>query len=237
MTGTFTAAVQAVITHPLFGFGITLAVYQVALALFERTRWIFLQPVLLSVSALIAVLMLLGIDYSSYKQSASMLTVFLGPATVALAVPLFMNLKRIRQLFWPILITLCIAGTLATVLGIGLAWLFGIDTVLQKTLLPKSVTSPIAMLVAEEIGGIAALAAIFVLITGVLGAIFGPALLTRLGVTSPAARGMAMGLAAHAVGTAQALQEGEETGAFSALAMSLMGVATAIMVPLVMALI
>jgi len=234
MSTGFMAAVQAVLGHPLFGFGITLGAYQLALALFERTRWVFLQPVLLSMTLVIGVLLLCGIDYADYRASVNMLSVFLGPATVALAVPLFLNLKRIRQLFWPVLLTLLLAGSLATALGIGFGWLLGADHVMQMTLLPKSVTSPIAMLVAEQLGGIAALAAVFVLLTGVIGAIFGPALLTRLGVRSPAARGMALGLTAHAVGTAQALQEGEETGAFSALAMSLMGVASAILLPLVM---
>lgn len=237
MSTQLAVAAQAILDHPLFGFGITLGAYQLALALFERTRWVFLQPVLLSMTLVVGVLLLCGIDYAEYRQSVSMLSVFLGPATVALAVPLFLNLKRIRQLLWPILITLGVAGSLATALGIGFAWLFGADHVMQMTLLPKSVTSPIAMLVAEQLGGIAALAAVFVLITGVIGAICGPALLGLIGVRSPAARGLALGLTAHAVGTAQALQESEETGAFAALAMSLMGVASAIGVPLVMLLV
>ena len=115
------AALQAILDHPLFGFGITLGAYQLALALFERTRWVFLQPVLLSMTLVVGVLLLCGIDYAKYRASVSMLTVFLGPATVALAVPLFLNLKRIRQLLWPILITLALAGSLATALGIGFA--------------------------------------------------------------------------------------------------------------------
>lgn len=237
MSTQLAVAAQAILDHPLFGFGITLGAYQLALALFERTRWVFLQPVLLSMTLVVGVLLLCGIDYAEYRQSVSMLSVFLGPATVALAVPLFLNLKRIRQLLWPILITLGVAGSLATALDIGLGWLLGADHVMQMTLLPKSVTSPIAMLVAEQLGGIAALAAVFVLITGVIGAICGPALLGLIGVRSPAARGLALGLTAHAVGTAQALQESEETGAFAALAMSLMGVASAIGVPLVMLLV
>lgn len=237
MSTQLAVAAQAILDHPLFGFGITLGAYQLALALFERTRWVFLQPVLLSMTLVVGVLLLCGIDYAEYRQSVSMLSVFLGPATVALAVPLFLNLKRIRQLLWPILITLGVAGSLATALGIGLGWLLGADHVMQMTLLPKSVTSPIAMLVAEQLGGIAALAAVFVLITGVIGAICGPALLGLIGVRSPASRGLALGLTAHAVGTAQALQESEETGAFAALAMSLMGVASAIGVPLVMLLV
>lgn len=231
------AALQAVLHHPLFGVGITLAVYQLALGAYERTRWFFLQPVLVSMTVLIGVLLLSGLTYREYRESTFLLSVLLGPTTVALAVPLFLNLRRIRQLFWPTLLTLLLAGTFATVLGVALAWAFGAERMMLMTLAPKSVTSPIAMLVAEQIGGVAALAAVFVLITGVLGAICGPELLRRIGVHHPAAQGMALGITAHAVGTARALQESEESGAFAALAMSLMGMLTAVALPLAVALI
>jgi len=237
MSADWQAAWQAVIHHPLFAFGLTLGSYQLAMAAYERTRWVFLQPVLVSMALVIGSLWLLDIGFEEYRRHSELLTLFLGPATVALAVPLFMNLKRIRLLFWPVLITLLLAGVVATVLGVGLGWLFGVDQQMLMTLAPKSVTSPIAMLVAAEIGGVAALAAVFVLLTGVLGAMFGPELLRLVGVRHPAAQGMALGLAAHAVGTARALQEGEECGAFAALSMSLMGVATAVLLPLVVALI
>ena len=237
MSADWQAAWQAVIHHPLFAFGLTLGSYQLAMAAYERTRWVFMQPVLVSMALVIGSLWLLDIGFEEYRRHSELLTLFLGPATVALAVPLFMNLKRIRLLFWPVLITLVLAGVVATVLGVGLGWLFGVDQQMLMTLAPKSVTSPIAMLVAAEIGGVAALAAVFVLLTGVLGAMFGPELLRLIGVRHPAAHGMALGLAAHAVGTARALQEGEECGAFAALSMSLMGVATAVVLPLVVALI
>jgi predicted murein hydrolase (TIGR00659 family) len=230
------AAWQALIHHPLFGVGITLAVFQLAYAAYEKTRWVFLQPVLVSMTLIVGILLLCGIDYDEYRISAQWLTILLGPATVALAVPLYLNLRRIRELFGPIVITLLIAGMFATALGMALAWLFGAERMILMTLAPKSVTSPIAMLVAEQIGGVVALAAVFVMITGVLGAIFGPELLRRFGVQHPAARGIALGLTAHAVGTAQALQESDECGAFAALAMSLMGVMTAVLLPLVVAL-
>jgi predicted murein hydrolase (TIGR00659 family) len=226
------AAWQAVIHHPLFGVGITLGAYQLAMAAYEKTRWVFLQPVLVSMLAVIGILLACGLSYGEYRDSAAALTLLLGPVTVALAVPLFLNLRRIRQLLWPIVITLVLAGVFATVLGAGLAWLFGAERMMLMSMAPKSVTSPIAMLVASQIGGIAALAAVFVMITGIIGAIVGPALLKRFGVRHQAALGMALGLTAHAVGTARALQESEECGAFAALAMSLMGVATAVLLPL-----
>lgn len=231
------AAWQALIHHPLFGVGLTLGAYQVALIGYERTRWVFLQPVLVSMLIVIAVLLACGLDYAEYRQSAEVLTVFLGPATVALAVPLYLNLRRIRQLFWPTLATLLIGGLVATLLGVALAYSFGAEPQMLMSMAPKSVTSPIAMLVADQIGGIAALAAVFVLITGVIGAILGPELLRRLGVRHHAALGMALGLTAHAVGTARALQISEECGAFAALGMSLMGVATAVLLPLAVALV
>ena len=232
MSADWQAAWQAVIHHPLFAFGLTLGSYQLAMAAYERTRWVFLQPVLVSMALVIGSLWLLDIGFEEYRRHSELLTLFLGPATVALAVPLFMNLKRIRLLFWPVLITLVLAGVVATVLGVGLGWLFGVDQQMLMTLAPKSVTSPIAMLVADQIGGIAALAAVFVMITGVIGAIVGPSILRLCRVHHPAAQGMALGITAHAVGTARALQESDECGAFAALAMSLMGVITAVLLPL-----
>ncbi|WP_407312618.1 LrgB family protein [Pseudomonas sp. nanlin1] len=229
-------AALAVIHHPLFGIGITLAAYQLVLAGYERTRWVFLQPVLMSMLLVIGVLIACGVSYAEYRKSTEILGVLLGPATVALAVPLFLNLRRIRQLLWPVLLTLLIGGTFATGVCLLLGWALGADKMILMTMAPKSVTSPIAMLVAEQIGGVAALAAVFVLMTGVIGGIFGPALLDLLKVKEPEARGMALGLTAHAVGTSVALQESEETGAFAALAMSLMGVATAILLPLAISL-
>lgn len=237
MTLDWQAALDAVIHHPLFAFGLTLGAYQLALAAYEKPRLMFLQPVLVAMIILIATLLALDIDYAEYKQGAQLLTMILGPATVALAVPLYLNMRRVRQVLWPTLITLMLGGLFATVLGVALAWLFGAETLILSTIAPKSVTTPIAMLVAEEIGGAASLAAVFVMITGVLGAMLGIEALRVFRITSPAAQGMALGIVAHAVGTARALQESEEAGAFAALAMSMMGVLTAVLMPLAVALI
>lgn len=227
---------MSVIHHPLFGIAITLGAYQLAMVIYEKTRWLFLQPVLISMLVVIAILLVCGVDYVEYRSSTEILGVLLGPATVALAVPLYLNLRRIRQLLWPTLTTLVVGGVFATGLCVTLGIVFGADHMILMTMAPKSVTSPIAMLVAQQIGGVAALAAVFVLITGVFGAIFGPGLLSLAGVKNQAARGMALGLTAHAVGTSVALQEGEEAGAFAALGMSLMGVATALFLPLAVSL-
>lgn len=229
-----TAIWTAIVGHPLFVLGLTLLAYQLALELYQRSRWLLAQPVLVATLLLVAALWACGIDFQRYRQESSMLWLLLGPATVALAVPLQQNLPRIRQLFWPVSIALLVGGTVTVGLTLGIAALLGADLEMLMTLAPKSVTSPIAITLAEEMGGIPALTAVFVMITGVLGAVMGPLLLDLMGVNSSAARGLALGMSAHAIGTAQALQENHEAGGFAALAMSLTGAATAILLPMLM---
>lgn len=235
MTLDWHGALTAVIEHPLFSVGITLGAYQLAQALYAKTKLMIFQPLLVAVMMIVAILLLLGMDYQLYRTNTQLLILLLGPATVALAVPLYQNIKRVREVLFPTLITLVVAGTFATILGVGIAWLLGAEHLVVMALAPKSVTTPIAMLVADEIGGSASLAAVFVMITGMLGAMFGVELLRLFRVVHPAAVGMALGMVAHAIGTARALQEGDEVGAFSALAMSMMGVMTAVALPLVVA--
>jgi predicted murein hydrolase (TIGR00659 family) len=227
---------QAVIGHPLFSIGITLAAYQLAAALYQRSGLAFMQPVLVAMLLVILAVQLCGLDVRLYLRNADIFMVLLGPCIVALAIPLYLNLRHIRRLWRPVLLTLLLAGVFATLLGSALLWLLGASEVMQLSMLSKSVTSPIAILIAPEIGGIPALAAIFALLTGVIGGVLGPELLKRCGIHHPAAQGMALGLTAHAVGTARALQENEECGGFSALAMSLMGVSTAVLLPLAVSL-
>lgn len=229
-----TAIWTAIVGHPLFVLGLTLLAYQLALELYQRSRWLLAQPVLVATLLLVGALWACGIGYPRYRQESSLLWLLLGPATVALAVPLQQNLPRIRQLFWPVSIALLVGGTITVALTLGLAALFGADREMLMSLAPKSVTSPIAIALAEQMGGIPALTAVFVMITGVLGAVLGPLLLDRAGVTSPAARGLSLGLSAHAIGTAQALQEHPEAGGFAALAMSLAGAFSALALPLLL---
>lgn len=237
MTLDWQGAWQALVGHPLFGFALTLGAYQLSLALYERSRWVLLQPVLVSILLVIGCLWALGVGFETYRASSELLLLLLGPTTVALAVPLYLNLRRIRQLFWPVLLTLALGGVVATALGVGFGWLFGVESSVLRSMATKSATTPIAMLVTEQIGGIAALAAVFVMITGLIGAICGPELMRLCRITHPAALGMALGINSHAVGTARALDEGEECGAFSALAMSLTGAGIALLLPLAVALI
>ncbi|MFK4075090.1 LrgB family protein [Pseudomonas sp. BMW13] len=221
--------------HPLFAIALTLAAFLIAAWLYRRSGWLVLQPVLVSVTLIVTTLLLCGVDYASYRAGAEPVAWLLGPATVALAVPLQHNIKRIRQLFWPIMITLFAGGVLSVSLTLAIGWALGADWSVVMSLAPKSVTMPIAMPVAEQIGGVASLAAVMVMLTGVIGTALGPLLLRWAGVDHPAARGLSYGINAHAIGTAHALQEGEECGAFAALGMSLLGIGTALLLPLLLA--
>lgn len=220
-----------VLAHSLFAVVLTLIAFQLALMLYRRSGWLVLQPVMIGMLLVVATLMLVGVEYPRYREGAAPIAMLLGPATVALAVPLYRHLRRIRQLFWPIVITLVVGGLLCVALTLAIAWLLGAELSVLMSLAPKSATMPIAMLVAEELGGLASLAAVFVMLTGVIGTALGPLLLRWAGVEHPAARGLSYGINAHAIGTARALEEGDECGAFAALGMSLLGILIALLLP------
>ncbi|CAD5110475.1 LrgB family protein [Zestomonas carbonaria] len=228
------SAWPVLVGQPLFAVGLTLASFHLALVLYKRSGWLLLQPVMVAMLLVVGALLVCGVDYPTYRQGAEPIALLLGPATIALAVPLHHNLRRIRQLLWPILITLVVGGVLTVALTLLIGHLLGADWAVLMSLAPKSVTMPIAMLVAEQIGGIASLAAVMVMLTGVIGTAFGPLLLRWARVDHPAARGLSYGMNAHAIGTARALEEGEECGAFAALAMSLLGIGTALLMPVIL---
>ena len=217
---------------PLLALTLTLLVYQAAFSVYRRFHYSpLLNPVLTSVAVLVGILMLVGIPYQQYFEGAQFIHFLLGPATVALAIPLHNQLPRLRTVYKPLLISLAICSVFAAFSAIGLSLLLGASQSVALSFAPKSVTTPIAMGIAERTGGIASLTAVFVIITGILGAVIGPFILDKLGVKDPVARGFGMGLGAHGVGTARAFQESEVTGAFSALAMGLNGAFTALTLP------
>lgn len=219
------------ISLPMFAPMLTLAAYQAALYLQKRSGWPLLQPVIVTLLLVISALWLLNIDYPDYRQAANPIALLLGPATVALAVPLYLQRHRIGPLLGPIMLTLLLGGALIVLLTLLLGWLLGAQWVTLMSLAPKSVTMPIALLLSEQAGGDPALTAALVMLTGVIGTVMAPPLLRLAGVDSPVARGFTLGMNAHAIGTAYAVQEGGECAAFAALAMSMMGVATALFLP------
>tara|TARA_R100000306_G_scaffold62580_1_gene74332 strand:+ start:37063 stop:37800 length:738 start_codon:yes stop_codon:yes gene_type:complete len=224
------------IGSPVVWITVTLVIYLAAFRIYARfNNHPLLLPVLTAVIVLVGILLATGTPYSEYEQATRFLYFLIGPATVALAVPLYTQLPRLRTMWKPISVAL-LAGCLAAIISaLGIAWLFGATTETLLSLAPKSATMPIAMEVAELTGGIASLTTVACAITGISGAILTGGLLRFMKITDPVAHGFAMGLSAHAIGTGRAFQVDETTGAFSALGLSLNGVATALMVPLVLA--
>ncbi len=217
---------------PLFGIGLTLLCYALAQLLYRRTASIFLNPVAVSITAIIGVLMFLHIPYEDYAVGGRYIHFLLGPSVVALGFPLYTRRKEILARKAPILIGV-LAGALTSILSAsGLAWLLGGSRDVVLSLAPKSVTTPIAISIVEKIGGIAPLTAALVVITGCLGAICGPEFCRLIGVRDAAAMGLAVGTAAHGIGTARMLEVDRLGGAIAGLAIGLNGLITAFILPL-----
>lgn len=218
---------------PLLWLALTLAAYLLASDVARRSgNHPLCNPVLIATLLLIGLLTLSGTSYADYFAGAQFIHFLLGPATVALAVPLARSLAQLRRLMLPLLLALLV-GSLVAIGSTGLlGQLLGLDGLTIRSLLPRSVTTPIAMGVAEQIGGEPALTAALVILTGMIGAVIANDLLRLLRIEAPAVRGFAIGLAAHGIGTARALQLNAEAGAFAGLAMSLNGILTAIILPL-----
>lgn len=217
---------------PLPGLALTLAVYVAAQRLQRRAGGsALLNPVALAIVVLGLLLALLRVPYETYFGSARFLHVLLGPATVALALPLVEHRHLLKRLALPLAGGLLAGCTTAALSAMALGKLLGASPATVRSLGPKSVTTPIAMGIAEQVGGLPALTAVLVIATGVLGAVLGPWLLDRLRIHDPALRGSAMGVAAHGLGTARAYQESPQAGAFSGLAMGLSGLITALILP------
>ena len=222
---------------PLPWLTLTVMAYLCGVWLYQRSgNSPYLIPVLPAVVLVVAVLLLTGTPYSVYFDHVEALYFLIGPATVALAVPLYGQVARIRKMWRPLGVALLVGSSAAIVSAVLVAWALGgsLETILS--LAPKSASMPFALPVAERLGGLASLAAVAVAITGIFGAVVARPLLDVLGVKDQAVRGFAVGLTAHAIGTARELQVSETAGAFSALAMGLNGVATAVLVPLFIAL-
>lgn len=220
-------------SSPLLWLTVTVLVYLAALWLYARSGGSSLvNPILLSVAAMVGLLLVTGTPYPVYFDGAKFVHFLIGPATVALAIPLYAQLERLKRMWLPLGVALLVGSTVAVASAVAIGRVLGASRESLLSLAPKSATLPIAMGVAEQIGGVPALAAMAVAVTGISGAIMARPLLNLLRIEDAAVRGFAVGIAAHAAGTARALQVGTVNGAFAALALALNGVATALLMPL-----
>jgi predicted murein hydrolase (TIGR00659 family) len=217
---------------PLLHLTLTVLAYLAGDWLFRRSgRNALLNPVLTSIIVLVILLGATETDYQTYFAGAQFVHFMLGPATVALAVPLYRNLPLIRRLWLPILVTIVTGAVVSAASALLVARALGASQQTLISLAPKSVTAPVAMGITEKVGGLPSLSAALVVLTGVLGAVIGTAVLALVKVRDDRARGMALGLSSHGIGTARAFQISDTAGAFSALAMGLMALVSAFALP------
>ncbi|RKP52985.1 LrgB family protein [Cohnella endophytica] len=220
-------SLEQLTSTPLFGVAATVIFYAAAQLL--NRKWNWLHPLFLTAGGLIVLLVLCGIPYEEYKGGGDIVGFFLGPATVALAVPLYESLKRLRGKIRAVVIGVTI-GSLCGIVSVAvLTWALGAtkDTVLS--MLPKSATSPIAIELSRQLGGSPELGGVFAVLTGLLGSMLGPALLRFARVRGDIGIGTAVGTAAHGIGTARLLRDSETQGGISGFAMSLSSIITPIL--------
>ncbi|MCC7327492.1 MAG: LrgB family protein [Burkholderiales bacterium] len=218
---------------PLAGLALTLVMYAAGWWCYARSGMHPLaNPVLIAVALIVSLLLATGTAYQTYFDGAQFVHFLLGPAVVGLAVPLVREWGSVRRLALPIAGALAVGSLVALSSVVGLAALLGASPATILSLAPKSVTTPIAMGVAEKLGGLPALAAVFAVTTGVLGAAIGKYVLDACRVRDWRARGFALGLAAHGIGTARAFQVNADAGAYAGLAFGLHGLLAAILMPL-----
>lgn len=213
---------------------VTFGVYFLAMRLRKATGKAWLNPILITIAVLIVYLKVTGVEYEEYRESGSLIEFWLKPAVVALGVPLYLQLHAIRKQMWPILASQlagCLAGIISVVL---IADMLGASRDVVVSLASKSVTTPIAIEITESVGGIPSLTAAVVVSVGIFGAMFGFQVLQLGHVGSPIAQGLSLGTASHAVGTSAALERGHRYGAFASLGLTLNGVLTAILTPVIL---
>lgn len=217
----------------LFALTLVAGTYLAAGALYKKVRFCLLHPLLTSIVVIIAVLEILGIPYESFRRSSHLIHFLLGPSVVALGYVLYEQMRYLKGNLVSILTSVFVGAVVGIVSVMLIGKLMGADATLIATLQPKSVTTPIAMGIAEKAGGIPSLTAVIVVAVGIFGSIVGPVVMKVLGIESRIAKGLALGASSHGVGTAAAIQIGAVEGALSGLAIGLMGIMTAVLVPVI----
>lgn len=220
-----------------FGMFVSVAAYLVGMALKKKLGWAILNPLLVAILLVMALLKATGISYGDYNQGVSYISYFLTPATVCLAIPLYKQLELLKKNLAAVLcgITTGVAGSVLSIFAMSLV--FRLEHVHYVSLLPKSITTAIGMGVAEEAGGIVTITIVSIIFTGILGNIVAEGWFKLVGIREPIAKGLALGTAAHAIGTSKALELGEVEGAMSSLSIAVAGLMTVIVVPLMAGLI
>lgn len=221
-----------IIENMFFGILISLIAFEIGQAIYKKTKLTIFNPLLVAIVIVIAILKIFNIEFEMYNKGGQFINMFLGPATVILAVPLYKQLSLLKKNFIPIMIGIVFGSIVSVISVISLSVLFKLDSEILISLVPKSVTTPIAMEISNSIGGITGVTVMAVIITGITGAIIAPIVCKVCKINNPIARGVSIGTASHAVGTSKALELGETEGAMSSLSIGIAGLITVIAAPL-----
>ena len=217
---------EELLASPYFGSALSAAAFGVGVKLNRKLKTPICNPLIIAIVLIVAVLLIFRIPYESYNVGGEIINMFLAPATACLAVAIYTKIDILKQYWLPIVIG-CAAGSAASMGSVYLLCrLFGLDESMTASLLPKSVTTPIAVSIAEPAGGVVPITVVAVIFTGILGGIFAPLLIKIFRISDPIAAGLAIGASSHAVGTSKAIELGEVEGAMSGLAIGICGLIT-----------
>ena len=222
-------------SSPLPWLLLTLGAYELGRRVRARTGHPLAQPVLITLVVVCVAIRLTGTPYADYRSDTDLIAFFLGPATVALAIPLHRQAHRLRGLVVPMLLGLLAGAVVSTAGGILLVEWCGGGEALARTMAPKATTTPVAIALADRFDGIAELSAVFAILVGTLGAVVGPTVLDLLRIREHRARGLALGAVSHGIGTSRALHDDPVEGAFAGLSMGLTALLTCVVLPVVIA--
>ena len=215
-----------------FGLFISLIAFEIGLLIYRKTKLPIFNPLLIAIIIIIGFLKLFGIDFDTYNKSGQFINMFLGPATIVLAVPLYKQFELLKKNFLPILIGITIGSLVSILSVISISIFLNLDNLITISLLSKSVTTPIGIEITNQLGGLAPITVLAIILSGIVGAIVAPTVCKVFKITNPVAIGVGIGTASHAVGTSKAFEIGETEGAMSSLSIGIAGVITVFLAPI-----
>ena len=216
----------------LFGIVLSLIAFEIGLYIYRKTNISFFNPLLIAIGLVICFLLSFNIDFEIYNKGAQFINMFLGPCTVVLAIPLYKQIELLKEHYTSIIIGILVGSIIGIFSIIGLSYILNLDGDIIKSLIPKSVTTPIGIEISSELGGLVPITVLAIVITGIFGAVMGPTICRIFRITDPVAVGISLGTAAHAVGTSKAIELGETEGAMSGLSVGVAGIITVFIAPL-----
>ena len=215
-----------------FGIFISLISFEIGLFIYKKTKLPIFNPLLTATILILCFLKIFNIDFDTYNNGGQFINIFLGPATIVLAVPLYKKLNLLKENFLPIFSGILVGSLVSVLSVISIATFLGLDNSLTVSLLSKSVTTPIGIEITNSLGGSSSITVLAIVLSGIIGAIVGPTVFKVLKINNPISRGVSLGTASHAVGTSKALEIGEQEGAMSSLSIGVAGIVTVFLAPL-----